>query len=392
MKILYIHQYFKTPSEGGAIRSWHIAKGMVQAGHEVVVITSHNHSDSVVKIIDGITVHYLPVMYESTFGFLRRGISFLYFVWRAFNASKKITDTDLCYATSTPITVGVVAYLLKRKKSIPYVFEVRDLWPEAPIQMGVIKNSLIKKILYSLEKKIYLHAEKVIALSSGIKEGVCRVCPNKDVVVIPNMSDCSFFQFEQKIPILEDGFCVKDKFVVSYIGSAGPANNLISLVDIINHCNTLNKNDLVFLIQAKGPELAKIKSQLAKASNTTVQFIPYSNKEGVKQLLNVSDAVYISFDTKPILETNSPNKFFDALAAGKLIIVNTQGWIKELIEKESIGFYANPKYPVEFIENIEPYIKDKTRLLASQSKARRVAENFYSTETLVEKLLNELKM
>ena len=391
MKILYIHQYFKTPSEGGAIRSWHIAKGMVQAGHEVVVITSHNHSDSVVKIIDGITIHYLPVAYDSSFGFLRRGISFLSFVWRAFNASKKITDIDLCYATSTPITVGIVAYWLKRKKSTPYIFEVRDLWPEAPIQMGAIKNRIVKKMLFALEKIIYLNAEKIIALSPGMKEGVLRVCPTKDVVVIPNMSDCAFFQFEQKVPLLEDVFSVKDKFVVSYIGSAGPANNLMYLVDIIEYYNTSNRNDIVFLIQAQGPDLGKIKSRFTKANNTNVQFIPYSNKEGVKQLFNVSDAVYISFDNKPILETNSPNKFFDAIAAGKLIIVNTQGWLKELIEKEDLGFYANPKKPTEFIEKIDPYIKDATRLLASQSKARRVAENFYSTEILVEKLLKELE-
>jgi len=228
-------------------------------------------------------------------------------------------------------------------------------------------------------------------LSPGMKEGVQRVCPTKDIVVIPNMSDCAFFQFEQKVPLLEDAFSVKDKFVVSYIGSAGPANNLMYLADIIDYYNTLNRNDIVFLIQAQGPELTKIKSRLARTSNTTFQFVPYSNKEGVKQLLNVSDAVYISFDTKPILETNSPNKFFDALASGKLIIVNTQGWLKELVEKENIGFYANPKSPTEFIKKIEPYIKDATRLLASQSKARRVAENFYSTEILVEKLLNELK-
>ena len=391
MKILYIHQYFKTPSEGGAIRSWHIAKGMILAGHEVVVITSHNDSNSTIKIIDGITIHYLPVTYDSNFGFFRRAFAFISFVWRALNTSIKIPGLDLCYATSTPITVGIVAFMLKRKKSIPYIFEVRDLWPEALIQMGVIKNSFIKKILFSLEKIIYSNAEKIIVLSSGMQAGVLKSCPNKNVIVIPNMSDCSFFIFEQKNTLLEDMFAVKDKFVVSYIGSAGPSNNLMHLVDIINYCNITKRNDIVFFVQAKGPELKKIKSALTKIADTRVQFLPYGNKESVKQLLNISDAVYISFATKSILQTNSPNKFFDALAAGKLIIVNTQGWLTDLVEKEGIGFYVDPTHPSNFIEKIEPYMKDKTRLLASQSKARRVAENFYSTEILVEKLLSELK-
>jgi len=391
MKILYIHQYFKTPYEGGAIRSWHIAKGMIQAGHEVIMITSHNNSNSIIKIIDGIKVHYLPVPYDSSFGFFRRGFAFLSFAWRAFNTSKKILDIDLCYATSTPITVGIIAYLLKRKKSTPYIFEVRDLWPEALIQMGVIKNGVIKNIFLSIEKIIYSNAEKIIALSPGMQEGILKICPDKKVIVIPNMADCSFFKFEQKKPLLEDVFCVNDKFVVSYIGSAGPSNKLRSLVEIINYCNLANRDDIKFLIQAKGSELEKIKTQLAKIINTRVQFIPYGNKESVKQLLNVSDVVYISFDSKPILETNSPNKFFDALAAGKIIIINTQGWLKELVEKEDVGFYADPTNPYAFIEKVELYINDKTRLLASQSKARRVAENFYSTEILVQKLLSELK-
>jgi glycosyltransferase involved in cell wall biosynthesis len=391
MKILYVHQYFKTPSEGGAIRSWHIAKGMAHAGHEVIIITSHNNSTLQIKYIDGMTVYYLPVAYDSSFGFLRRSFSFLSFLRQALNISLKIPNLDLCYATSTPITVGVIAYRLKRKKSVPYIFEVRDLWPEAPIQMGAIKNGIIKKILYDLEKKIYLHAEKIIALSPGIKQGVQRVCPDKKVIVIPNMSDCSFFQFEQKVPLFEETFSVKDKFVISYIGSAGPSNNLMCLIELIVYCHAANKNNIAFLIQAKGPDLKKIKTEVAKTEGLPVQFIPYSNKEGVKQLLNVSDAVYISFDTKPVLETNSPNKFFDALAAGKLIIVNVQGWLKELIEKEEFGFYANPKNPAACIEKIEPFIHDKTRLLDSQSNARRVAESSFSTEILVEKLLNELK-
>ncbi|WP_026209527.1 glycosyltransferase family 4 protein [Cytophaga aurantiaca] len=390
MKILYIHQYFKTPSEGGAIRSWYIAKGMVDAGHEVVVVTSHNHPDTVVKIIDGITVHYLPVAYDSSFGFFRRSFSFLSFVRQALDASLKISTIDLCYATSTPITVGIVAYLLKRKKSISYIFEVRDLWPEAPIQMGAIKNTMIKNLLYALEKKIYTHADKIIALSPGMKEGIQRICPNKNVVVVPNMSDCSFFQFEEKKPVLEDAFHVKNKFVVSYIGSAGLSNNLIYLADIIQYCTIHTKKNIVFLIQAKGPDLEKIKSNLKNIDSATVQFLPYSNKEGVKQLLNVSDAVYISFDSKPILETNSPNKFFDTLAAGKLVIVNTSGWLREVVEQEEIGFYADPLDPSMFVEKIESYITDKTRLLASQSKARRVAENVYSKEILVKKILSEL--
>ncbi len=392
MKILYVHQYFNTPSEGGPLRSWHIAKGMVDAGHEVVLITAHNHSSVSTKMIDGITVHYLPVAYDNTFGFLHRIFSFLYFTFLALKISRKETSFDLCYATSTPLTIGLVAYWMKRTRSVPYVFEVRDLWPAAPIEMGVIKNKIIKKLLYRFEKFIYDHAEKIIALSPGIKDGIVRVSPHKEIHVIPNMSDCDYFKHQSKMPAIESYFGVKDKFVVSYYGAAGKANQLNYLVDVIKYCSDTNLSELFFLIQAKGSELKKIKELLHVYSCRNVLFVPYGNKESLRQLLNVSDAVYVSFDSKPVLQTTSPNKFFDALAAGKLTIVNTPGWIENLIQNEHIGFYADPINPQDFMNKILPFVTDKTLLLAAQSKARRVAENSFSKETLVKQLLTDLKL
>jgi glycosyltransferase involved in cell wall biosynthesis len=390
MKIVYLHQYFKTSEEGGAIRSWYIASGMVQAGHEVHVITSHNKTEQTTKRINGITVTYLPIAYDNAFGFFKRAISFLRFIASSYSFAKNIVAVDLCYATSTPITVGFVALLLKRNKNIPYIFEVRDLWPEAPIQMGAIKNSLLKYLLFKLEKTIYARAKKIIALSPSMKDNIVKICSNKEVVVIPNMADCTFFQNDEKNNVLENTLVLQDKFVVSYIGSAGPSNNLMCLVDIIAHCKKIHQIDLFFIIQAAGSELQHIEHEVKKINYSFVKFLPYSNKHAVKELLNVSDAVYISFDSKPILQTNSPNKFFDALAAGRLVIVNTEGWIKDIVEKEEIGFYANPKNPTDFIEKIQAYINDKTRLHASQKSARRVAEDFFSVDVLVGKVIETI--
>jgi len=390
MKILYIHQYFKTPEEGGAIRSWHIASGLVQAGHEVHVITSHNKPEQITTFINGIRVTYLPIAYDNSFGFFKRTFSFLRFMFFSYNFSKRILNIDLCYATSTPITVGIIALLLKRNKNIPYIFEVRDLWPEAPIQMGAIKNSLLKYLLLKIEKTIYARAKKIIALSPSMKDCIVKTCTDKEVVVIPNIADCAFFQHDEKNKVLEKALGIEDAFVVSYIGSAGPSNNLMYLVDIIAYCKKTHKTDLFFIIQAAGSELQYIQDEVKKIDYPFVKFLPYSNKYGVKELLNLSDAIYISFDSKPILQTNSPNKFFDALAAGRLAIINTEGWLKEIIEKENIGFYANPQSPEDFIKKIQPYINNKTRLHTSQKNARRVAEDFFSTDILVAKVIETI--
>ncbi|HSZ24477.1 MAG TPA: glycosyltransferase family 4 protein [Cytophagaceae bacterium] len=387
MKILYLHQYFLTPEQGGAIRSYHLAKALVEAGHEVIMITSHNHKGYHYENIEGIKVHYLPVFYENNLNSIGRVISFAKFMYRAFIKAREIKDVDLCYATSTPLTIGIIALLLKRFHHIKFYFEVRDLWPEAPIQMGTIKNYFAKKILYALEKKIYTKAEKIIALSPGILEGIKKVAPQKDCYMIPNFADCTYFYPEEKKHEFEIQFGIKETFVISYFGALGKANHLDYL---INAALELAKNkieNIHFIIAGRGAELHSIKDKVKTHSLTNISFVGFINKTSLHDMLNVTDAIYISFANKPILETNSPNKFFDGLAAGKLCISNTKGWMKELIEKNNCGFYYDPEKPETFIEKIIPYTKNTSLLKNSQHNARKLAEQEFSKDIMTGRFL-----
>ena len=193
MKILIIHQYFNTPQTGGPLRSYYLAQGLASCGHEVEIITSHNHKNRLQREINGFTVHYLPVFYDNALGFTRRVIAFLKFAWMAYRKALTLDKIDLCYAISTPLTTGWVAKKLKLRCNIPYIFEVGDLWPEAPVQMGVIKSPWLIDALRRFEKSIYRQAKHLVALSPGIKEGIIKTCPQKIVTVIPNMSDCKFY-------------------------------------------------------------------------------------------------------------------------------------------------------------------------------------------------------
>jgi hypothetical protein len=152
MRIFYIHQYFRTPEEGGAVRSYHLAKGLAEAGMQIEVITGGNIKSYDQRWIDGIKVHYLPVDYDQKFGFLKRVWAFLEFVRKAKNLIPKLGRADLLYVTSTPLTTGLIGLWAKKKLAIPYIFEVRDIWPEAPIQVGAIKNPWLIRALKSLEK------------------------------------------------------------------------------------------------------------------------------------------------------------------------------------------------------------------------------------------------
>lgn len=384
MKVLYIHQHFTTYAEGGSSRSYYLAKALVEKGIGVELITCHNHVQYETSTVDGIKVHYLPIYYDNAQGFLGRGKSFLNFVIQATKLALTLPNLTICYAVSTPLTTGIIALYLKYKRQIPYYFEVGDLWPLAPIQMGAISNPLLKKSLFALERKIYQQAEKIIALSPSIREAILQVVPKHQVYLVPNMSDCDFFTNTLKQPIVEQQFSVENKFVVTYFGTVGKANHLQYLLDIAEFCQS-KTDQVAFFIVGKGAELSKLKSIAQKRRLTNVQFIDHMAKAELRDFLTVTDAVYISFAKKPVLETGSPNKFFDALAAGKLCIVNMGGWISQLISQEKCGFYADPDSPTSFYEQLSPFLQNRALLTIYQRNARHMAETQFSRSLITQK-------
>jgi len=389
MRLIYIHQYFKTPAEGGPIRSYYLAKGLVDNGFEVDLITAHNQKQAIIKNVDGIKVHYLPISYDNAFGFKRRMLSYSRFMYKAADEAMRIKDADLCYATSTPLTIGLAAMKIKKRLNIPFFFEVRDLWPEAPLQMGALKNPWIRDYAVRLEHKIYQHAEKIIALSPGIADDIRRRQNGKEIRMIPNMSDVDFFRPEKKDKDLVEKFGAGSDLVVSYFGAIGKANHLEFLLDSAESCQN-NALPVKFFVVGNGSEKERLDLMSKERRLDNIRFLPFMNKGELRELLNITDAAYISFANKPVMGTNSPNKFFDALASGKLVITNTNGWVRDLSEMHECGFYTNPTEPREFVNQIKPFIEEKDRLDTFQKNARKLGEEKFSRKQQVQELITAL--
>ena len=394
MKILYIHQYFVTPEEHGTSRSYWFAKKLIENGFNVTMVTATNeykHREACRENIDGIDVIYVQNDYSQYYSRVKKVYSFLKFIFQAVNAARKEKDVDLVYATSTPLTVGFIALILKRIKKWRYVFEVRDLWPEFPIQVGAIKNKYLISYLRYVEKKIYNKAEHIVALSPGMRDGVLACgTPKEKVTVITNMSKGDLFYPREKTDEQFKKYGIdKMKFNVVHAGSMGVANGLMYIMETAKVLkDDMNDCTINFLLLGEGSTKPQLMKFAEKYSLDNVRFIGEYNTYGTSEILNCSDASIVSFMNLPILYTNSPNKLFDSLSAGKPIIVNSAGWTKELVEKYMCGFYVDPENPRDFAEKIITLSKNKDLQQQYGENARKLSLEEFDKSILTNRFLD----
>lgn len=390
MKILYVHQYFHTPSEPGGTRSYWISRKLIERGHSVVMITSTNkhQPEPGIKNIDGIEVHYIKNSYDNYMSKINKVKSFVRFLIKSVKEAAKEKNIDIVFATSTPLTVGGVALALKKIKKWPYIFEVRDLWPEFPIQIGAIRNIGLIKILKAFEKKIYRNAEHIVALSPGMKDGVVNAgIPNEKVSMVPNMSKPEeFYPHEPNLYTAKKFGINLDKFNIIHFGSMGAANGLQYIIEAAKVCKDRGIDDIEFIFMGDGATKPILEQSVKDYSLGNVKFLGNHPMKEVIEVVNLCDASITSFKNLPILKTNSPNKLFDSLSAGKPIIVNSAGWTKELVEKENCGFFVNPDSPEDFVDKLVFYKENKVMLDEWGKNARRLSETTFSRTLLSEKV------
>lgn len=395
MKIIYIHQYFNTPNDPGGTRSYWISKELIKRGHQVVMISSTNkqHPNEGIEIIDGIEVHYVKNDYSNYMSKVQKIQSFIRFVTKSIKEASKINDADIVFATSTPLTVGAVALKLKKSKGYKYVFEVRDLWPEFPIQIGAIRNSLIIKALRAFERKIYEKAEHVVALSPGMKDGVVAAgTPESKVSMIPNMSKPDeFYPHEPNMEVAKEFGINTDDFNIIHFGSMGPANGLDYIIETAKLCQEQGLKDVKFLFMGDGATLPTLKKLAEEYGLTNVKFLGNHKMSVVSEVVNLCDLSMTSFKNLPILATNSPNKLFDSLSAGKPVVVNSAGWTKDMAEKDDCGFFVDPDNPQDFVDKIKLYKDDKNLLEKWGKNARKLSETTFDKAILSSKVADVIE-
>lgn len=392
MRVLYFHQHFNTPNGTVSVRSYQMARALVRAGHQVTMICgSYAGGDTGLSgpfvghrrsgVVSGFEVIELEVAYANSLGFLARAQQFLRFALRSTGIALK-GDHDLIFATTTPLTAGIPAIIARWLRRTPYVFEVRDLWPELPKAMGVITNPVILGLMSVLEWLSYRNAARCIALSPGIAQGIAArgVAPER-IALVPNGCDLDIFAGAAD-PWRPDGVR-DDQLLAVFTGTHGIANGLDAVLDAAAVLKARGRDDIAIALVGDGKVKPALEARARADRLDNVHFCPPVPKLRLAGLMASADVgLQILANVPAFYYGTSPNKFFDYLAAGLPVLTNYPGWVAELVEQHGAGFAVPPARPEAFADALIQAASDRTALRAMGVNAAALARREFDRAVL----------
>jgi glycosyltransferase involved in cell wall biosynthesis len=350
--ILVFYQYFGTPKGRWSTRMYELTRRWVKAGHRVTVITSPYEKSDIVSTrfiekqsIDGINLIVINSGDSNRFGALKRIYRAILFSIVSCYYGLKI-PCDIVISSSGPITIGLPGLMAKWFKKKPFVFEVRDLWPDGAIELGKLNNRFFQKIGLWFEKLCYKNASLVIPCSKGMNEGVLRKVPEAKTLIIPNASDIDLFKRGREVNNNDE---FSNKKILIYAGSLGLMDEVEQAIYAMQF---VQDPEIQLLIIGEGAEKVHLQNIVQSLNLKSVHFLGIMPKNDVIKWFHRAFASIVTFKDLPVLHTSSPNKMFDSFAAGLPIIQSTKGWIKELVDEYNCGINVDPNNPKSFGEAI----------------------------------------
>ena len=401
MHIVYIHQYFASRKGRTGTRSYEFGRYLVGQGHRVTMITSGLANAEFPAPegkpygryeVDGIDVVAVPAGYNDPhvgtgLGGLQRMRQFYQFAHVASRVGKTLDKPDVVFATHTPLTVGLAGLSLRRHFDVPLVFEVRDLWPEALVNVGALKNPAAIWWLRRMARKIYREADHIVALSPGMKAGIVRTgIASEKVTVIPNASDLDLFRPDVDGAASRTRLGLGNRFAAIYFGAMGLANGLDYVIEAARILSERKQNHIVLVLHGGGGKRDELKALARQYKLENVVFsdlVP--DKEEVARIVAGCDVAMTIYRAAKE-HTWSPNKMFDALAAGKPVLINVGGWLGETIENNGCGRSLDPHRPEALAETLVE-LAGKPALCAEMGRnARALAEREFDRHLLAQRL------
>ncbi len=389
LQILYFYQYFSTPAGGWGTRVYEFTREWVAQGHEVTVVTSiYAKSDLQAtrliedQLIDGIRVKVLNIRIDNRQSLGRRIWSFIqYTVLSSWYALR--LPADVVIASSGPITAGIPGLVAHYLRGKPLVFEVRDLWPEGAIQLGVIKNRIIQRLAYALEGICYRAACQIVTLSPGMQRNIEQRFGYTKVHSITNAANLELFGTPQPFshPLLQP-----PKYAI-YTGNIGTVNHSLWLLEAAKILRDRGRTDLKIVLIGEGQQKDIVRERAEKEGVTNLLLLDLMPKTQLVAFVQHALVSLIPLKGIPVLDTSSPNKFFESLAAGVPVLQTTQGWMKDFLAEHHIGFTLDPDDPAALAQQLIHLDADPAQAAAMGSHAHTIARQYFDKDYLAAKML-----
>lgn len=407
MKILLLHQYYLEENDSGGSRWNEITKMWAEKDHDITVLAGMMNANGKEKLPEYKGLHFklkqqgdikvwrchVSEAYNKSFlGRLWGYFSFMFSsIWAGlFKAKGKF---DVVIVTSPPLFVGFSGYILSRFKSIPLVFEVRDLWPESAIDTGVLTNKLIIRLAYWFEAFIYRKAKLINVLTPAFYKTLKEVkkIPEQKLLMIPNAADFSLSEtllqtFDAEAFRKEHNF--DGKFVITYVGAHGVANHL---EQILEAGKSLQDTNVLFVLIGQGMEKERLKNMAAEQHIANVLFLDPVPKKDVFKYILASDMGASVLKKVDTFKTVYSNKTFDYMSCRKPILMAIDGVSRELVEASGAGAYVEPENTEQYDTIIRQYLTNPDRIKREGDSGYNYAKANFDREVLASRYLEQIE-
>lgn len=374
MQLLFVSNYFPPEVNAPATRIFEHARQWVRDGHDVEILTAiPNFPEGEVydgyenqfyqEETDGIDVTRVPMYVTENSGVVRRSLSYFSFMLSAVAFCGRLRRTpDVVAATSPQLLCAAGGYLISQLFRVPFVMEVRDLWPETIVAVGAMERNVVVRALEVVVRFLYRRADHIVVVTDAFKEAISQksgVSETK-ISVLKNGIDVKAFPTkldEESLAKIEDEYRLGGKFVAAYIGTIGMCHRMDVLFEAAQRCD---RDDIVFMVVGDGSQREKLEKRQSEAQLPNFRLVEKQPKEKVPYFLAVSDVSIVHLKDSPLFETVIPSKIFESMTAGNPIIHGVRGESKQLIEDAEAGIPVPPEDPDAIVEAVARLRDDPT--------------------------------
>ena len=406
MRILVVHQYYLGPGEPGGSRFNELARLWTRSGHEVTVVAGNlNYATGKPTVggrrwvirhdEEGVDVFRCHVPSTYNRGYVGRMWAFFGAALSASWAALRAPRPDVVIATSPPLTAAVPGFIAARCRwrPIPFVFEIRDLWPESAITTGVIgRNSAIARLLYALERFACARADAVNVLTPAFGDDLKRrgLVDDDRLLFVPNGADVDAFTPAPRDNDARRALGWGDRFVALYAGAHGRANALGQLLDAAEHLR--DRSDVIIATVGDGPERPRLEAEARARNLTNVQFLGAVGKERMPSIVAAADAGLAVLQNNPTFRTVYPNKVFDYMACARPTILAIDGIARRLAcDEAQAAVFVEPENGAAIAAAIKRFADDPGTAREFGERGRTWVVAHAAREALAQQYLRALE-